>query len=485
MDPRCGWLKALYLDTADQRQSIDLTQLPAHTQYAAENGTTSQPAIEYSSREVSPPALLIQQLVRAHNVFVLHHGMSLHGMLQKHKRTKFCNILEKYWARFANHWDVLLSGSPAVDIYNGMKLAAGGELGMGVGEEEWGSGERLVLEDFVQKTEGLVDLVVSRFGEPSSTQDSRKSIGSKAAVDLNDPEPWIGSGRTPGAADGIVFSGVGSISRRSLRDMSQWVETIYSHGDHAYGVRDNPTTDRKRRRRKDPNPVSSPEPAARTARRKDLPEDKAPAVKPAPAHAPNIPPDLIKSVESSLNKASHAVESSKDNSTDRQEPYLASLGDSETWMKYLTLGYGTTWGGSRKSTEYEEAAPPKPATQDISPEAPMRYVEPEPDVDYAAERLKAQVRQENAGYFVIGLKGDMGEGDESDEDDWNNRTLLRTVHVELTDDGIPETPGTGDDDSPQQEKDLNLDTAQAPKLRRLRPVIYVVGGREAGTKDCH
>lgn len=473
-------LEAFITDIADQLQSIDLTQLPAHVQYGTENGATNQqPAVEYSSREVSPPALLVQQLVRAHNVFVLHHGMSLQGMLEKHKRTKFCNILDKYWARFANNWDVLLSGSPAVDIYNGMKLAAGGELGMGVGEEEWGSGERLVLEDFVQKTEGLVDLVVSRFGEPASVQDAKKSAGSKAPVDLTDPEPWIGSGRTPAAADGIVFSGVGSISRQSLRDMSQWVETIYSYGDHAYGIRDNPTTDRKRRKRKDPRSMSSPEPAARTARRRDLPEGKSPAAGPAPAPPPTIPPDLIKSVETSLNKASHAVESSRDNSTDKPEPYLASLGDSETWMKYLTLGYGTAWG-SRKPAEDEEATPQKPAAQDIPPDAPMRYVEPEPDIDHVAERLKAQVRQENAGYFVIGLKGDMGEGDESDEDDWNNRTLLRTVHVELTDEGIPQTPGTGDDDSPTQEKGLNLNNAYTAKLRRLRPVIYVVGARDKG-----
>ena len=52
-----------------------------------------------------------------------------------------------------------------MDIYGGIKLAAGGELGMGVGEEEWGSGEREVLEHFQSRTEGLVDLMVSRFGD--------------------------------------------------------------------------------------------------------------------------------------------------------------------------------------------------------------------------------------------------------------------------------------------------------------------------------
>jgi hypothetical protein len=33
---------------------------------------------------------------------------------------------------------LLLTGNPIVDIYNGIKLSAGGELGIGVGEEEWG-----------------------------------------------------------------------------------------------------------------------------------------------------------------------------------------------------------------------------------------------------------------------------------------------------------------------------------------------------------
>ena len=60
---------------------------------------------------------------------------------------------------------MLLHGNPAVEIFNGLKLAAGGELGIGVGEEDWGSGEREVLEGFIGRTEGLVDLVVARFGD--------------------------------------------------------------------------------------------------------------------------------------------------------------------------------------------------------------------------------------------------------------------------------------------------------------------------------
>ena len=67
-------------------------------------------------------------------------------------RLLFCSLLERYWTRFATEWDVLLHGNPAVEMYDGIKLANGGELGVGVGEEEWGSGEREVLEDFVRRT---------------------------------------------------------------------------------------------------------------------------------------------------------------------------------------------------------------------------------------------------------------------------------------------------------------------------------------------
>ncbi|OAG07420.1 uncharacterized protein CC84DRAFT_1117732 [Paraphaeosphaeria sporulosa] len=454
--------------------SIDLTQLPAHHAGTGNGDPASQPSVEYSSREVSPPALLIQQLIRAHNIFLLHHGITLDAMLDKHDRTKFCNILEKYWSRFASTWDVLLHGSPAVGIYNGMKLAAGGELGMGVGEEEWGSGERLVLEDFVQKTEGLVDFMVSRFGEPSPLQDPKKRPDSKQSVE--ETEPWIGSGRMPTAADGIVFSGVGAVAKRSLRDLSHWIETIYSNGDHAYGVGDNPTTDRrKRRRRIIPSTTSSSEPAARTARLSNRPSGTLSKGEPVPTPTPGIPPDLIKNVETSLDKASSAVDASGGQTVQNQEPLLASLGDTETWMKYLTLGYGTAWG-SKKSATADNAPTQEQAVDSATPEAPMRFVEPEPDVDHAAEKLKAQIQLENTGYFAIGLKGDLDDGvaDDSDgEGDWNKRTLLRNVHVELTDENIPATPGTGDDDTPQFEKELSLKNADTVRLRRLRPVIYV------------
>jgi hypothetical protein len=382
-------------------------------------------------------------------------------------------ILEKYWSRFAASWDVLLHGSPAVEIYNGMKLAAGGELGMGVGEEEWGSGERLVLEDYVQKTYGLVDLMVCRFGEPSPLQHMEKSSSSEEVVDTSETEPWIGSGGSPNSADGTVFSGVGAVSRRSLRDLSHWIEAIYCHGDHAYGVRDNPTADRRRRRRKSlkrdmestetvkPYKPQQPE---RNDSKKDLKDSRR----------PGIPPPVVRTVEASLDRASAAVDASINNGAELTEPPPASLGDTETWMKYLTLGYGTAWGGKKASGQISTQEDYAGAND--SSMAPMRYVDPEPDVDHAAEKLQAQLQLENTGYFAIGLKGDMNESDaddENDEGDWNNRTVLRTVYVELNPQTEPTDSGEHDHET-LFEGSLGSTPSSLRNLTRLRPVVYVV-----------
>lgn len=458
-------------------QSIDLTQLPAASSTSkSDPGSSSQPAVEYSSREVSPPALLIQQLVRAQSIFLLHHGQTLEQIFAKHDRTKFCNILEKYWSRFASTWDVLLHGSPAVDIYGGMKLAAGGELGMGVGEEEWGSSERDVLEDFARRTEGLVDVMVSRFGEASSLQQAKSSVDPKT-LEVADTEPWLGSGKNVNSADGVVFSGLGAISRRSLRDVSHWVESIYHHGEYAYGVRDNPTSDRKKRRRKPPKPESGPS----TLKVSDttMNNKATPHMSDTPDSPIGIPPPIVKAVETSLDKASAAVASksfSNPGPEEESKPMLASLGDTEMWMKYMTLGYGTAWGGKKTVAESTTPTPQAKPARTPSPEA-MRYVEPEPDVDVAEEKLKTQIQSENDGYFLVGLKGDMLDldvDDENDEGNWNNRIQLRTMHVEVERGEPALSPGFDSDATPQYEKELTIRSKETSNFSRLRPVVYVV-----------
>jgi hypothetical protein len=397
-------------------------------------------------------------------------------MWSKHKRDKFCNILDKYWSRFASNWDVLLHGSPAVDMYSGMKLAAGGELGMGVGEEDWGSSERDVLEDFARRTEGLVDVMVSRFGEVSPLQQAKSSADFKN-LKTSELEPWAGSGRNIDAADGVVFSGLGAVSRKSLRDLSHWVETVYSLGDQAYGIRDNPASMRKRRKRRNMQPPTSP-----------TPESKRPSLKPR-SQAPSssldsdlpvgIPPPIVKAAEKSLQKASAGVEKGNKASGQEQNTILASLGDTETWMKYMTLGYGSAWGGKKPAEDAQSQPPTQPTAAEQVPEPePMRYIEPEPDIDLVEEKLKLQIRLENDGYFLIGLKGGMDdvEIDNGDDDDWNQRIPLRTVHVEVTkkDDSASATPSGDSDEAPLYSQQLSLGSSLVSGLSRLRPVVYVV-----------
>ena len=225
-------------------QSIDLTRIQV-TPKSGKSTTTSasaEPAVEYSTREVCPQELLLQHLLRAHNIFLIHHARSLADLYVRLTRPKFCATLERFWNRFARDWDVLLHGTPAVDIYNGLKLAAGGELGIGVGEEEWGSGEREVLEGFIGRTEGLIDVMVSRFGDAETV----RSLGNQA----EEQDTWLGSGSLPSSSDGVIFSGVGAVTRPSLRNISAWMEWLYKYGQAAYGVQDNPHMPKRRRRRK-------------------------------------------------------------------------------------------------------------------------------------------------------------------------------------------------------------------------------------------
>jgi len=351
---------------------------------------------------------------------------------------------------------------------------------MGVGEEEWGSSERDVLEDFARRTSGLVDVMVSRFGEASPLQQAKTSTDPKT-LEVSELEPWIGVGKNVHAADGVVFSGLGAVSRKSLRDLSHWVESIYAHGEYAYGVRDNPTSDRRKRRRRNLKPEPEPEepsPPIQQERPRFPPSSNG-------SLPPGIPPPIVKAAESSLDKASAAVQNNKsqaDSTAPESKPMLASLGDTETWMKYMTLGYGTAWGG-KKSAESSEStaptpAPPPPARERTPSPAAMRYVDPTPDVDPAEEKMKQQIRLENDGYFLVGLKGDLQDldiDDENGEGDWNIRIPLRTIHVEVDRREASLKTEDGDSDStPQYERDMKVEPATENKLSRLRPVVYVV-----------
>jgi hypothetical protein len=324
--------------------SIDLTQLPQPARASAESH------IEYSTREVAPAQLLLQQLLRAHSIFLLHHAAKLEELYHRVGRPAVASLLEKYWTGFARSWDVLLHGNPIVDIYNGVKLAAGGELGVGVGEEEWGSGEREVLEDFVLRTDGLQDLIVSRYGDAPA----QVAVGPTAKPQPGKSSklsPWLGTDADARSTDGVVFSGTGAISRRSLATVSQWMEAIFMSEEDAYGVGENPNNRHRPKRRKLATGITSTEdPAAlrlvearvhdknqiggeHDLRREAMERNAAP---------PGIPPSLVPIVKRSVEKSGTDGDKNcvtKPKTVGSTADPDSSLFDAEKVMGYLKLGY--------------------------------------------------------------------------------------------------------------------------------------------------
>lgn len=441
--------------------------------------------MEYSSREVSPSQLLTKQLIRANSIFLLHHAASLQDLYARVGRTNFCSLLERYWNQFTRGWDVLLHGNPAVEICNGVKLASGGELGVGVGEEDWGSGEREVLEDFVRRTEGCVDLIVGRFGdEPLNDGMNKEDPKNAKDESMSKVEPWLGVDLDPRPSDGVIFSGVGAISRRSLTTVSQWIEAIFRHGEHAYGVGENPSSRPRQKKRRVARSRSQgghtkkeqaihpqvKSPAARSSdlRRKAMENNAVPT---------GIPPPLVVSVERSLDKAAsnvqHAQKKDKFSSQETSED-VASNGSStfgsEQIMKYLTLGYGSAWTLSPKgftqnpdtqdSTGSSKPDITKTPTSQAEVEKgttigegeadptnlstpPLEQLDPTPEVS-DEETPFIQRLEQSIGKFIIGLSGDLENTEFDAEDEGGEaerkstdigktarRIFLRTLTVEL------------------------------------------------------
>jgi hypothetical protein len=421
-------------------------------------------------------------------------------MYSKLARDKFSGILDRFWTRFCRNWDVLLHGNPAVDVFGGLKLAAGGELGYGVGEEDWGSGDREVLEHLVHRTEGLVDMVVSRFGDAHDECEPSQDT-------IHHTLPWLGCGHEPQAADGLVFGGVGAISRSSIRDIATWTRDIYAYGEHAYGVKDNPHRQRRKRRRRQPVEDVDAEPEITPANDENVRKKAIDQLKHAkqvpPGQRPQmhdrvatyeragIPPPIVGAAEASLAKASASVDAHSSNQPAHSSTW--GLGSSDKWVRYLTFGLASgttrsespkrpdnprrTSSSSSKTTIKGVPSSSKPAQtikeeETITTEPPMQHLDPNPDGYDVMAQLQLQKRLENVGHFLIGHRGDLerepAEGDDSDttiggsEVPEEERNLLRTIKVELT--GQPNQ----NDDLDSRDSFINSDTSS-----RLRVLVYV------------
>lgn len=330
----------------------------------------------------------MSDLLRAHNVFLLHHDSSLTSLFLRTKRTKFVALLSRYWDLYLSTWNVLVHGNPARDVFGGINVAASGELGVGVGEEERGSGEREVLEGLVGRVEGLVDLVVSRFG--GEDQNQSKTI---------DTDPWLGNGREPQVEDGVIFLGTGALSRRSLRNVTHWMEDLYTWGEHAYGVIDSPTSTRRAKPRRSSKTEQPPPTVVQTE---------------VPTTAPQGEPSRSK---------------------DGDEARTDEDGKLDKMVSYLKLGYGSYWTIPGVSGGSDASGAATPQIEDTAKKA--KDTRPR----HKSTPSRSAVPEESSGHFLIGLKGEIEEANEGNQhensesndsdSDANSRTVLRTLHVEL------------------------------------------------------
>lgn len=416
--------------------SVDLTRLPKTGTPSAVKGKGTSTAeeeqtVEYSSREVKPASLLLKDLLRAHSIFLLHHDSSLSALFVRTQREKFTAVLSRYWDLFLARWNVMLHGNPLRNVFGGIKITASGELGVGVGEEDRGSGERAVLEGLVERTDGLIDLVVGKFGD--SDEEEHTDNGTM------DGQQWLGTGQEPGPEDGAIFLGVGALSRTSLRNISYWMEDLYTWGENAYGVKQSPTTTRSRPKRKRPAKRSISASAPPFNANPDansfnltLPERQ---VSKLVNHSPGFlpPPPIVKSgpqAGTTAPVAKPAVEAPKEAADSSSASKLAG---------YLKLGYGTYWtlGSSDKT---EEVSDRQPAAMEEAT-APTAKEETTVTLPVRPTPSRTTSRDSTAGHFLIGLQGDVTTSTEAPDysgaDDItepvisNTRTLLRTLTVEL------------------------------------------------------
>ncbi|KAL9006400.1 MAG: hypothetical protein Q9188_000805 [Gyalolechia gomerana] len=437
--------------------------------------------LEYSAREVSPPALLLEQVMQAHQIFLLHHAQTLTELLLRLRRPKFCAILGRFWDNFVRNWDVLLHGNPAVDIFNGLKLAAGGELGIGVGEEEWGSGEREVLEGFIGRTDGLVDLIVSRFGEAAPIAGSnRGSAIAEEDASTASADVWH-LGQDPQPSDGVIFSGVGAIGRSSVKHISHWIASLFRHGHNAYGIRENPVAVNRRRRKKTEFASSKPRPS-QPAMGKDQQPAQVAASKPVTeqAHEFGIPAPIVGHAARALSEQKSPLDISNEGRVGRNErtkPATVTVeptSGTETLMKYMTFGLY----GSRSGTP-STSAPRRPSN--ISD--PVEKKVEDRTSTGANEHLSntTNTKSISPGYFMVGLQGDLDEENDSGDNapeldsatDWgemleekatSNRIMLRTLVVLRVEQEVKRTA---------DEPSLVSETAPKMSQDRLRVVVYV------------
>ncbi|KAL2130472.1 hypothetical protein VTI74DRAFT_6358 [Chaetomium olivicolor] len=394
-----------------------------------------QEQYDYTPRDLKPPCLLLSDLLRAHTLFLLHHGSSLTSLFRSApSRAEFVTLLSRFWDRFLPSWNVLLHGNPACAVWGGVKIAASGELGMGVGEEERGSAEREVLEGLVGTVEGLEEVLVGRFGrEVVSTgpfgDGGKAGKKGKGTARWDEEQGWLGTGSEVGAEDGMVFLGVRALSRRSVRAVAAWMEDVYTWGENAYGVVDGQGVSRSRRKRAGGRKASVAQPSPAGDEMKGHKRGKAEAAEPA--------------VTRETGQGGAAT--TGDNHAD-----AAGVGGMDKMFSYLKLGYGTYWSLGMSSPAANPDADDEPTAKPANPDE-----EPGP---------QKTAKDPNLGYFLVGLVDD-DESEHAGSPGKAAASAQPTLSVEL--DARPDFDTASDFTSSSPTNPNN------PNSTTLRPVIYV------------
>lgn len=315
-----------------------------------------------------------------------------------------------------------------------------------MGEEEWGSGEREVLEGFIGRTDGLVDMIVSRFGDtPTTNIPEPKATGASKDRFLASSVGWAANGQHPSPSDGVIFSGIGAITRWSIRDVSSWVEDIFRYGQDTYGVKDNPSSlrwrrwvDTERYTNASQRTHGSRHPGLKAPRQKSAGTQATVESSPQSPEGHGIPRSIIDTGRSVSNasklKSPLKIPNPQGHVPDNAESSVeeAETG-TETMMKYLTLGvYGSKWGIPFKRQ------PENPQVSKIREESKARSASP------GYESAGSLPADELPGHFLVGFRGDLESSVEDDEQDeetgeeradrisdenQSSRTMLRTLYV--------------------------------------------------------
>ena len=269
-------------------------------------------------------------------------------------------------------------------------------------------------------------MIVSRFGDGPATTPGQNQPAISASS-------WAADGQRPRPSDGVIFSGIGALTRASIRDISCWGEDMFRYGHDAYGVKENPSSMRWRRRGEAEHRIKAPQ------RGRGSGEDRSDMRnRQRSSDIHGIPRSIINAsgsasrtmVPKPLSKAPTPAESI---TSDAQTSVEATETGAETMMRYLTLGvYGSKWGiPFKRQSEHLQVFKDEKSRSE-SPGA----VSPRP--------LPSTIPDDALGYYLIGFRGDLESSVEDDEHDeetgeeradrisdesQSSRTMLRTLYV--------------------------------------------------------